>query len=202
MDGLRARNRQWTGPWDATIPAQGRPQALTFSELVKRQRARGRAASQLSWLITLSSPRPPGNGRGRRARRERSAPIVGQVTVSDIVYGAGRFASIGYWIDQAHAGQGLVPLAVAIACDYCFEVLELHRVEICIRPENQRSLRVVDKLGFTCEGMRRRYLHIDGDWRDHLVYVMIREDCPSGGLVRYLADSSSASEAGGAERKL
>ena len=181
---LRARNREWTGPWDTTVPPQGVPRSLTFGRMVAEQRARGRAATQLSWLLTLD----PGAAGGGEARRRRRAPIVGQLTVADIVYGAGRFASIGYWIDEGHAGRGLVPLAAAIATDYCFEVLELHRLEICIRPENQRSLRVVDKLGYRREGLRPRYLHIDGDWRDHLVFVMTSEDCPAGGLVRALVE--------------
>jgi ribosomal-protein-alanine N-acetyltransferase len=56
----------------------------------------------------------------------------------------------------------------------------LHRVEINIRPENRNSRRVVEKLGFREEGLRPRFLHIDGDWRDHLVYVLTTEEVPRG----------------------
>ncbi|MGL4831510.1 MAG: GNAT family N-acetyltransferase [Propionibacteriaceae bacterium] len=73
-----------------------------------------------------------------------------------------------------------MPVAVALAGDYCFEVLGLHRLEIAIRPENSSSLRVVEKLGFHEEGQRRAYLHIDGAWRDHRVFSMVREECPQG----------------------
>ena len=82
------------------------------------------------------------------------------------------------------AGRGIMPVAVALAGDYCFEVLGLHRLEIAIRPENSSSLRVVEKLGFFEEGQRRSYLHIDGAWRDHRVFSMLREDCPQGLLAR------------------
>ena len=61
----------------------------------------------------------------------------------------------------------------------------LHRIEIAIRPENVRSLRVVAKLGFRPEGLRPRYLHIDGDWRDHLVFALNAEEVPEGLLRRW-----------------
>ena len=63
-----------------------------------------------------------------------------------------------------------------MAIDHCFFVVGLHRVEASIRPENHASRRVVEKLGFREEGLRRRYLHIDGAWRDHLCYALTVED--------------------------
>lgn len=94
-------------------------------------------------------------------------------------------ASIGYWVDQRWAGRGIIPVAVALAADYCFDDLGLHRLEIAIRPENERSLRVVEKLGFRAEGVRPRFLHIDGDWRDHLIFALNAEEVPGGLLDRW-----------------
>ena len=95
-------------------------------------------------------------------------------------------AHLGYWIDQRVAGRGITPTAVALAIDHCFIGLGLHRVEIHIRPENSASLRVVEKLGLRYEGVRRAYLHIDGDWRDHMTYVVTREEVvPDGLLARW-----------------
>ena len=68
---------------------------------------------------------------------------------------------------------------------YACDVLELHRVEINIRPENAASIRVVEKLGFRYEGLRERYLHINGDWRDHYSYALCVDDVPEGLLARY-----------------
>ena len=70
------------------------------------------------------------------------------------------------------AGRGIMPTAVALVGDYAIGVLRLHRLEINLRPENGASRRVVDKLGFAYEGRRERYLHIDGDWRDHDCFVI------------------------------
>ena len=82
-----------------------------------------------------------------------------------------------------------MPPAVAMAADHCFFVLGLHRIEIAIRPENVASLRIVEKLGIPEIGFAPRYLHIDGDWRDHRLFAITAEDVP-GGLLRRLAGGS------------
>jgi [ribosomal protein S5]-alanine N-acetyltransferase len=77
---------------------------------------------------------------------------------------------------------------VAMAADHCWFTLGLHRVEIAIRPENTASLRVVEKLGFTEIGYAPRFLHIDGQWRDHRIFALTVEDVPNGLLRRYTGD--------------
>jgi ribosomal-protein-alanine N-acetyltransferase len=80
----------------------------------------------------------------------------------------------------------VLPTALALVLDHCFGPVGLHRVEADVRPENAASRRVVDKLGFREEGLRRRYLFIDEQWRDHISYALLREDVPEGVLRRYL----------------
>ena len=111
----------------------------------------------------------------RRARLGTSLPfavrvegrLAGQVTVDNIVRGALRSGYLGYWIDREVAGRGMASLAVALVCDHAFGAVGLHRVQADIRPENGPSQRLVERLGFQREGLLRRYLDIDGDWRDH-----------------------------------
>src|SRR5690606_7196105 len=120
----------------------------------------------------------------QQARDGRSMPfaicyqgeMVGQLTVAGITWGSARWAQIGYWIAESYAGRGLTTLAVAMTVDHCFGPVGLHRIEIAIRPENAASLRVVEKLGFSQIGLSRGYLHIDGDWRDHLLFAMTVEE--------------------------
>jgi ribosomal-protein-alanine N-acetyltransferase len=114
--------------------------------------------------------------------------LAGQVTVANINYGSTRSAYIGYWIGEEFAGRGYTPLAVAMAIDHCFKSLKLHRIEIAIRPENIKSLRVVEKLGLRSEGARPKFLHINGEWRDHLIFA-INEDEITGSLVSKLTNS-------------
>lgn len=163
---VRRRNREWLQPWDAT-PPEGAPAAPSFAAMVSVLRHEARAGRSLPFVITYD-------------RR-----LVGQLTVGGISYGSLRAAHIGYWVDQRVAGRGIVPTAVALAGDHAFRVLGLHRLEVSLRLENAPSRRVVEKLGFRYEGERPRYLHIDGDWRDHEVWALNAEEVREGLLQRW-----------------
>jgi ribosomal-protein-alanine N-acetyltransferase len=129
----------------------------------------------------------------RRARVGMSLPfalryegrLAGQVTVDNIVRGALRSGHLGYWVDSAVAGRGVTSLAVALVCDHAFGPVGLHRLQADIRPENGRSRRLVERLGFRQEGLLRGYLDIDGAWRDHLAYALLAEDAAGGVLARW-----------------
>jgi ribosomal-protein-alanine N-acetyltransferase len=167
---VRQRNREWLQPWDATLPPGGGDEIPpTFGAMVALQWAEGRAGRGLPWALEVD---------GR---------LGGQVVVGGITYGSLRSAYIGYWIDRELAGRGIIPTAVAMASDYCLDTLRLHRLEINIRPENTASLRVAGKLGWALEGIRPRYLHIAGEWRDHCTYVLFAGDQPEGVLARLRA---------------
>lgn len=171
---VRARNNEWLAPWEASnpTPGGGLPDYRQMVRSLKTQAAQGTA---LPFLITERTP-------------SASAPvIVGQLTVSSIVWGSAMTATLGYWVDQGRAGHGIAPTAVAMATDHCFQALGLHRMEINIRPENGPSLRVVEKLGFRDEGYRPRFLHINGEWADHRSFALTAEEVPEGLLTRWLA---------------
>ena len=102
--------------------------------------------------------------------------FCGEVTLSSVQRGPFQNASIGYWIDQEYAGQGLVPEAVVVVLRFAFESLGLHRVEISIIPRNAASRRVVEKLGLRNEGVAERFLEIDGRWEDHIRYAITAEE--------------------------
>ena len=167
---VRARNADWLRPWDATVPPNVPGRAPTFRALARRLARLAREGLAMPFAL------------------EVEGQFAGQVTVNNIVRGSAQWASIGYWIDQRYAGRGIMPLAVAMAIDHLFFVEGLHRVEIAIRPENTNSLRVVEKLGMHQFGLAPRYLHIDGDWRDHRLFAITAEEC-RGSLVRLVAES-------------
>jgi [ribosomal protein S5]-alanine N-acetyltransferase len=102
--------------------------------------------------------------------------FCGEVTLSSIQRGPFQSAFVGYWVDEARAGQGIVPEAVVAVLRYAFESLHLHRVEISIIPRNRASRRVVEKLGIRLEGIAERFLEIDGEWEDHCRYAMTSEE--------------------------
>ena len=102
--------------------------------------------------------------------------IAGEVNLNNVIRGAMQSGTIGYWIDQRHAGHSYVSEGVAVLMQFAFEHLGLHRVEICIVPRNANSRRVMDKLAVREEGTALRYLEIDGLWEDHIRYGMTVEE--------------------------
>ena len=163
-EALRAENSGWLRPWEATSPEPA-VMGLTFRQVVRH------------------FDREAGEGRLQPFAIETGGRLVGQMHLFGIAWGSLRSASAGYWVAESVAGQGIAPFALAAACDHAFLVLGLHRVEVNIRPENAASLRVVEKLGFREEGLRRRYLHIDGQWCDHRSFAMTTEDLGEVSLV-------------------
>ena len=177
-DEVRGRNWEWLRHWEATPPPGPSTGPHSFPQLASMLTRQAKEDRCLPWIISYDTS----------VGDERPAPVlIGQLTVSGIALGSARWGQIGYWIDQQYAGRGIVPTAVCLATDYAFTTMGLHRMEIAIRPENGKSLRVVEKLGFRHEGLRPRYLHIDGDWRDHEVFVLTPEEVPGGLLHRWLA---------------
>ncbi|MDO5052356.1 MAG: GNAT family protein [Pseudoclavibacter sp.] len=168
LERLLLVDREWLAPWEASSPqADGSARRWDVRGSIRSLLGQASERTALPFAI------------------EYEGRLSGQLTVSGISYGAVCSASLGYWVARVVAGRGVAPTATALASDYCLFELGLHRMEICIRPENAKSLRVVQKLGFRYEGLRRRYIHIDGDWRDHVCFAVVREEVPRGVLQRW-----------------
>ena len=157
---VRAENREWLTPWEATLPfipgsdvESLQKELPSFFRLVRTLNRESRDVRSISFAIW------------------RENNLIGQISMGGIIMGAMRGAHIGYWIDREYAGRGYTTEAVNLLTQYGFSVLALHRIEINLRPENAASRRVAEKAGYVLEGERPRYLHIDGDWRDHLSFV-------------------------------
>ncbi|WP_394279347.1 GNAT family N-acetyltransferase [Microbacterium sp.] len=169
------QNRSWLQRWEATSPDG--PVSLDMRAGVRRLLQQYRDGSGIPLVM------------------EYDGEVAGQLNVWGIARGSLASATIGYWVGERFAGRAITPTSVAMATDLCFEDMRIHRMEICIRPENEKSLRVVEKLGFRYEGLRRRYIHIDGDWRDHYAFALVREDVPEGVLNRWVAGRAPADAA-------
>lgn len=161
-------NRAWLEPWEATFPGGSGsvPGSEPLGPVIRTMNRQRKLGASITFLITYEGE------------------PAGQLSISDIAAGALRSASIGYWVAQQVAGRGVTPAAVALAIDYAFAELRLHRIEICIRPENHASLRVVKKLGMRHEGRREKYIHIGGKWCDHETFAVTAEEARGGMLAR------------------
>lgn len=172
---VRLRNADWLAPWEAAPPGQmmvretweQRQTIAVYRQMWHRLRQQARLGATLPFAMAVS---------GR---------LVGQVTVAPILRGAFNSAQIGYWVDRDCAGRGITPTAIALIVDHCFGPVGLHRIEANVRPENAASRRVLAKLGFREEGLHRRYLAIDGHYRDHLGFALTTEDVPEGLTCRW-----------------
>lgn len=158
---VRKRNGEWLTVWEPqrhpNLPDPSTDRSAFASRCVQRDRDRAQGTAYQFGLFL-------------------DHQIVGEVNLNNVIRGAMQSGTIGYWIDERHAGKGLVAEGVVLLMQYAFENLGLHRVEICIVPRNLNSRRVVEKLGIREEGLAQRYLEINGVWEDHVRYGMTREE--------------------------
>ncbi len=110
-----------------------------------------------------------------------SGALLGGVTLGNIRHGVSQSGHIGYWIGERYAGRGYMVDALRLLARHAFETMRLHRIEAACIPANRRSVRVLEKAGFTREGLLRSYLKINGGWQDHYLYALIADDLREGG---------------------
>jgi [ribosomal protein S5]-alanine N-acetyltransferase len=158
---VRTRSRDWLVKWEQRpIPGQPDP-AVDKRAWVARCNARMRERE----LGT-------GYGFGIFVRGR----FVGEINISSVQRGPFQTAYVGYWVDEAMAGNGYVPEAFVVVAQFAFEDLMLHRLQVSIIPRNRPSNRVAEKLGLRNEGIALRYLEINGVWEDHVRYAITAED--------------------------
>lgn len=156
---LRAESRLFLTPWEPSWA----PDCLSrssFQRRLRRQAMEWRDDLGYSFLICENT----------------SGRLVGGIGLSNVRRGVAQTATLGYWIGLPHARRGYTFAAVALILDFSFQRQNLHRVEASCLPTNQASRGLLEKAGFTYEGYARHYLRINGVWRDHLLFAVLKED--------------------------
>ncbi|WP_240471010.1 GNAT family N-acetyltransferase [Schaalia suimastitidis] len=171
VDRVRQRDREWLQPWEATLPPGDVAAPSTMGEYIRRCDRSQQRGEALFMMV------------------EVDGVPVGQFSLQNVHWGAAQMGTLGYWLTSAYAGRGLGASAAATVVDLALGELGLHRVEICVRPENAPSLGLCRRLGFIEEGLRPRYLHIAGRWADHIAFVADRESMPPGGYLKALLEA-------------
>ncbi|WIK63781.1 GNAT family N-acetyltransferase [Gleimia hominis] len=172
LEDVRAQNRRFLSPWEASLPPKSTEQLPTLAQYQERCDREVREGTTLPMMV------------------EVDGEVAGLVTASDMVRGALCSTSLGYWLAEKYAGQGIGTFVVAACIDLLIGELGVHRVEINIRPENGPSIGLVRRLGLRYEGVRERYMCIAGRWRDHASFAIDEQTLPEGGLVAALYGSS------------
>ena len=104
---------------------------------------------------------------------ERRNVLIGDCHFTNIVRGPFQACHLGYSIDQRYEGRGLMREALDAALGFIFDAYRLHRVMASYRPDNARSGRLLENLGFEREGLAKAYLKIDGQWADHVLTSLV-----------------------------
>lgn len=118
---------------------------------------------------------------------EVDGEFAGQLTLGNIQHGSLRDCWVGYWVFSAFQGRGVATAACALGVDHAFGRVGLHRVTATYLPDNPASGAVLRHCGFQQEGMLRRNIHIDGQWRDHVLMALNRDDFPVTAVARLKA---------------
>lgn len=155
------RNAVHLSPWEPP-PLQGFWTAAYHRERLSKAEGEAAAGAALRWWLRL---------------RDNPQTLVGTVGLSAIARGPFQSVFLGYALDGSLQSQGLMHEALDAVAKHAFsEALNLHRIQANVRPENQRSLRLLERLGFEREGFARDYLYINGAWRDHYLYALRNEN--------------------------
>jgi len=167
---VRRRNDAWLTPWE---PARNPnlPDVVESAEAFAMRCSARERERQLGTGFGFGMF-VRAEGSRRRSREE----FCGEINLSSVQRGPFQSAYVGYWIDQAQAGNGYMPQAVVLLARFAFENVHLHRIQVSIIPRNLRSRRVVEKLKLRDEGIAQRYLEINGAWEDHVRYALTAEE--------------------------
>ena len=164
---LRDVSRTFLTPWEPSWPADALGRAA-FRRRLARYAVDWRTDQGYSFFVF----------------RSLDAALLGGIGLSNVRRGVAETASLGYWIGQPHARQGYMTEALDLALDFTFGHLHLHRIEAACLPTNAASRGLLLKAGFREEGYARKYLCIDGQWQDHVLFAMLRDErrpAPGGG---------------------
>lgn len=153
---LRSDSRAFLTPWEPIWAADDLTESA-FRRRVLRNQQEYSSGQAVSLLIFA----------------RESGALLGGLTIGYIRRGSAQSCMIGYWMGQMHAGKGHMLAALNLAIPYIFSVLQLHRIEAACIPDNERSIRVLEKAGFQREGYAREYLKINGAWRDHIMFSLL-----------------------------
>lgn len=158
---VRNRNNLWLQPWEPQVPPNTADPSKDRDAFSHRCAARDReraVGNNFSFGVFVDGA------------------FAGEVNLNNVLRGAMQCCTVGYWIDEARAGNGYIAEAVVLLSRFAFDELRLHRIEVCVIPRNMNSRRVMEKLEFREEGIALRYLEINGVWEDHIRYGFTVEE--------------------------
>jgi len=153
---LRTSSRDFLQPWEPTWPLDDLSRAAFRRRLTAYARDRDLGLAFPFFVF-----------------RAEDGALTGGVTLSNVRRGVAQMATVGYWCGQSFARRGYTLSAVRAVTLFAFRSLALHRLEAACLPQNEASRRLLNRAGFSEEGLAKAYLKINGVWRDHTLFGLV-----------------------------
>lgn len=160
---LRHESRSFLAPWEPSWATDELTKGA-FRRRLKRYQREARLDSAYAFFVY---------------RTEDNA-LLGGCTLSNVRRGVTQCCGLGYWMGERFSRQGYMFDAIRALMPFIFRTLGLHRIEAACLPTNEPSRNLLSKLGFRQEGLARRYIQINGDWQDHLLFALLAEEAQLG----------------------
>jgi ribosomal-protein-alanine N-acetyltransferase len=156
---LRNESRSFLQPWEPTWPIDDLTRAA-FRRRIRRYAEERRLEQSYAFFVF----------------RQKDDALAGGLTLSNFRRGVAQTCTLGDWMGRPYAGRGLMSAAVRATIPFVFETLHLRRIEAACLPGNDSSIHLLERVGFSREGLARQYLCIDGRWQDHLLFAFLKGD--------------------------
>jgi len=156
---LRAESRTFLVPWEPSWSADELSKGA-FRRRLKRYQREARQDSSYAFFVFRGS----------------DSTLLGGCTLSNVRRGVTQCCALGYWVGERFARQGYMFDAVRALIPFIFRTLGLHRIEAACLPSNGASRNLLAKAGFRQEGIALRYLQINGEWQDHVLFALLSEE--------------------------
>ncbi len=160
---LRSESREFLTPWEP-VWADDELTRGAFRRRIKRYQKETRLDSAYVFFVL----------------RESDGVLLGGCTLSNVRRGVTQCCTLGYWIGAKFARHGYMTSAVKALIPFVFKTLGLHRIEAACLTDNEPSKNLLTRTGFRQEGLARRYLLINGEWADHLLFALLKEEAQLG----------------------
>ncbi len=160
---VREKSRSFLAPWEPLWP-KGRLTKPYYLRRINQYYKKQRAGHGIYYHIFL----------------KETNELVGGINILHIMRGVMQNASLGYWIGQEFHSNGFMTEAIQAVLFHAFETMDLHRIQVSIMRDNIASHRVAQKCRFIEERIARNYIKINGNWEDHMIYSMTKEEWLAG----------------------
>lgn len=160
---VRQRSRNHLEPWEATWLDSHMTEEYFHKWIRQQKKKRSHDQSYFHFIFL-----------------KETNELMGAINIIHVLRGIAQTASLGYWIGKEFSGNGFMSEAMSLILPYGYDTLRLHRYQAAVLKQNHASIALLKKYGFRQEGVAEKFLHVNGKWRDHLIFALTKEEWEKG----------------------